>query len=106
MSSFSEKEEKDKSGVDRRSFRERRMKLKMRRLIFGLILLIAVAAVIVVVIRSLSDRVYTDSELIGTVDWKPSGGATILPYGSDFISYSPDGIHCTDAHGKDLGSFS
>ncbi len=106
MSSFSEKEEKDKSGVDRRSFRERRMKLKMRRLIFGLILLIAVAAVIVVVIRSLSDRVYTDSELIGTVDWKPSGGATILPYGSDFISYSPDGIHCTDAHGKDLWSFS
>ena len=106
MSSFSEKEEKEKSGVDRQSFRERRMKLKMRRLIFGLILLLAVAAVIAVVIRSISGRVYTGSELVGTVDWKPSGGATILPYGSDFISYSPDGIHCTDANGKDLWSFS
>ena len=50
MSSFSDNEEKENSVVDRRSFRDRRMKLKLRRFIAGLILALAVAAVIIVAV--------------------------------------------------------
>ena len=82
------------------------MQLKARRAAVVFIVIMIILIVLLVILRSMANRVYESYEVIGTVDWTPTAGVTIVPYGNDFISYSPDGIHCTNAAGKDIWSFS
>ena len=101
-----EEEEKQNNVVDMAEFRRKQFRLKARRFAFwgALILILLVAGILY--IRDYINRVYETMEVVSIVDWKPTTGATILPYGTDFVSYSSDGIHCTNSKGQDIWSFS
>ncbi|MCR5250164.1 MAG: DUF5711 family protein [Lachnospiraceae bacterium] len=92
--------------VDKKEFEARHFRLRARRFAIGAVLVAAVLIVVFVIYKQISEKVYTEYEVIGTVDWTPVSGTTVLPYGSDLVSYSADGIHCTNAKGQDLWSFS
>ncbi len=97
--------EEENAPVDLIGYKKELGKIKARKAAFTMIVLLMLAVVGVVVFFSIRNHVYTEYETVGTVEWHPSAGATIVPFGSAFLSYSPDGIHCTNAKGADVWSF-
>ena len=97
--------EEDNEPVDLIGYKKELGRIRARKAAITLVLLLMLAVVGVVVFFSIRNHVYTEYEVVGTVEWHPSAGATIVPFGSAFLSYSPDGIHCTNAKGMDVWSF-
>ena len=97
--------EEEKAPIDRSEFRNRRRQIRLQRALTVIIVLAALVVVGAVVYSSIRNHVYTDYEIVGTVEWHPSSGTTIVPFGNTFLSYSPDGIHCTNSKGTDVWSF-
>lgn len=89
-----------------RYFSKRVMYLYLRRGIAVLIIVLILAAVAVVAVRSYQNRVFTDYEVIGDAPWHVTQNQTVLAYGQDFLCYSADGILCSNARGDDLWSAS
>ena len=101
-----EAEEKQNNVVDMAEFRRKQFKLKARSVIVWTVLIVILLVAGVILLHDYFNKVYETMEVTSVVDWKPTTGATILPYGTDFVSYSSDGIHCTNAKGQDIWSFS
>lgn len=101
-----EAEEKQNNVVDMAEFRRKQFKLKARSVIAWTVLIVILLVAGVIFLHDYFNKVYETMEVTSVVDWKPTTGATILPYGTDFVSYSSDGIHCTNAKGQDIWSFS
>ncbi len=101
-----QQEEKENNVVDMAEFRHRQAMIRLRRMIIWAVIIIVLAVAGFVTVRNYLNKVYESLEVLAVVDWKPTSGATILPYGSDLVSYSSDGIHCTNSKGQDLWSFS
>lgn len=99
-------EEKQNNVVDMAEFRRKQFRLKARRIAFWGVLILILLVAGIIYIRNYINRVYETMETVSVVDWRPTAGATILPYGADFVSYSSDGIHCTNSKGQDIWSFS
>ncbi len=97
--------EEENDPVDLISYKRELGKIRARKTIIAFVLLAMLVTVGLVVFFSIRNHVYTDYETVGTVEWHSSAGATIVPFGSGFLSYSPDGIHCTNAKGMDVWSF-
>lgn len=98
--------EKENNVVDMAEFRRKQAALKLRRILIWLTVIVILLVAGILFARNYTSKVYESMEILSVVDWKPTTGATILPYGNDFISYSSDGIHCTNAKGQDIWSFS
>lgn len=96
---------KEVNNVDRKVFRRRIFAHKAR--IFSVIFIIVAAIFItgVVLYNSYTSKVYTDYEVVGSVESIVAQGASVLNYQNQFITYSADGIHCTDSKGRDVWSF-
>ena len=95
----------EKEPVDLVSYKKQIGRIRAKKTVFTLVILIMLAVVGVVVVSSIRNHVYTDYEIVGTVEWSPTAGATIVPFGSAFLSYSPDGIHCINAKGTGVWDF-
>ncbi|MBR6258038.1 MAG: hypothetical protein IKR23_11815 [Lachnospiraceae bacterium] len=98
--------EKENNVVDMAEFRRKQAALRLRRILIWLTVIVILLVAGILFVRNYTSKVYESMEILSVVDWKPTTGATILPYGNDFISYSSDGIHCTNAKGQDIWSFS
>ena len=98
--------EKENNVVDMAEFRRKQAALRLRRILIWLAVIVILLVAGILFVRNYTSKVYESMEILSVVDWKPTTGATILPYGNDFISYSSDGIHCTNAKGQDIWSFS
>ena len=101
-----QQEEKENNVVDMAEFRHRQAMIRLRRIVIWAVIIIVLAVGGFITVRNYLNKVYESMEVMAVVDWKPTSGATILPYGSDLVSYSSDGIHCTNSKGQDLWSFS
>ena len=101
-----EEAEKDNNVVDMAEFRRKQAKLKARRIIIWLSVIVVLLVAGILFAQHYYNKVYESMEELAVVDWTPTTGSTILPYGNDFVSYSSDGIHCTNAKGQDIWSFS
>ena len=101
-----EAQKENNNVVDMEQFRRKRARLKARRVIIILSVVVVLLVAGAVFAYKYINKVYETMEVMAVVDWTPTGEATILPYGNDFISYSSDGIHCTGSKGVDLWSFS
>ncbi len=70
----------------------------------------AAAVVVIILVCSLIiyisyvGKVYNGYEVINTVEREQVEAATVVDYGTNFLTYSADGIHCTDAKGSDIWS--
>lgn len=93
------------SNVDRTTFRKRIFAHKAK--IFSVVLFIVVAIVVTVIViyGSYVTRQYDSYKIVGEVARTNISSSRVLGYGTQFITYSADGIHCTDAKGNDVWSF-
>lgn len=97
-------ENKRKATVDRTTFRKRIVAHRMQ--IFGSVLAVVLAVAVIIVICRISflNQVYTGYEVINTVERTHVETSEIVSFGNYFLTYSADGIHCTNAEGVDVWS--
>lgn len=69
------------------------------RILLGVLICGALAALVIVQYRN---KVYTDYDVIASVNLTVAGGTTDLRLGSNILTYSKDGARCTDAAGNVL----
>lgn len=77
----------------------------MRKAIIGLIILVSVLVIGFVSYQAFLTRSYEDYIVVNQVEHHTIEGSKVLGFGTKFITYSSDGIHCTDAKGTDIWSF-
>ena len=92
--------------VDRKTFKKRIIAHRMRIIIITAICLLAIAAIIFACIRMYDAKMYTSYTVVSEVERTTTENSKVLGFGNQFITYSADGIHCTDSSGKDVWSFS
>lgn len=97
--------DKREGNIDRTTFRKRIALHRVRILSAVLFVVISLAVMFTVLYISEQNRVYTGYEVINTVEKSQVEYSRVLSYGSHFLTYSADGIHCTDAKGSDVWSF-
>lgn len=100
----SPEDDENENKVDTSSFR--RQIIAHRAKIFFAIFVVVAVVVIAVVIGYISknNAVYTEYQVLNSVECKMAEGSHVLSFQNMFITYSLDGIHCTDAKGKDIWS--
>ena len=97
------KKDSDKK-IDFTSYKKKLFQHKMKLIIGAASLCAVLIAVIVVVLIKFSNKVYTDYEVIDRVKFSKIDGSSVFSYNDQFITYSKDGIHCTNSKGKDTWS--
>lgn len=77
-----------------------------RRTIFLRVMavLLIVVGLVVYFYISFTTKSYTDYEVVNTVERELVSTAKMLKFGNNFLTYSADGIHCTDSRGNDIWS--
>ena len=65
----------EKEPVDLVSYKKQIGRIRAKKTVFTLVILIMLAVVGVVVVSSIRNHVYTDYEIVGTVEWSPTAGA-------------------------------
>ena len=90
--------------VDRHVFKKRIRAHKFRIFSVGMIVAIVAIVIIFIMWNSYYKKVYSDYEVNSQVDCHMIEGSSVLSYGTQFLTYSADGIHCTNAKGKDIWS--
>lgn len=93
------------SNVDRTTFRKRIFAHKAKIFSAVAFIVISVAVITIVLYSSYVTRQYDSYKTVGEVPRTNISSSRVLGYGTQFITYSADGIHCTDAKGNDVWSF-
>ncbi len=75
-----------------------------KRLVIVLVVLVLVLILFAVIGYLVSIRTYENYRVLTNVEWTHTATSRVLPYGNNFISYSADGIRCTNAKGVDVWS--
>ncbi|MDR2044130.1 MAG: DUF5711 family protein [Clostridium sp.] len=92
---------------ERREQNQEHYKAKIRRhrlTAFYRVLLVALALGILVVVVWLQHKnhIYTEYEIVRTLERESAGGATQIRLGDAVLTYSKDGAHCTNLKGETL----
>ena len=92
--------ELEKRGEKREDYKEKIAKHKMGTFfkILFIVLLLAGAAVFFAI--QYKNQIYTDYDIVASVDRESVGGATDMRLGSHILTFSKDGAHCRDAKGN------
>lgn len=95
---------KEENKVDRHSFKRRIIAHKARVFTAVAVALIAICIIVAIIWISYYNKVYSDYEVTRSVPCEKVEGSNVLSYGSKFLTYSCDGMHCTNSKGKDTWS--
>ncbi|MDE6713450.1 MAG: hypothetical protein K2K20_06905 [Lachnospiraceae bacterium] len=98
------RQEKDTRQKDRPSVAKRIMVLRMRKFVAMIVAVAVIAVIILVCYTSYLNYAYTGYEVISSVEKIQTNNSHILSFGTHFLSYSSDGIRCTDEKGNDIWS--
>lgn len=98
------RKKEDTRQKDRPSVAKRIMILRMRRLSAVIAAVVVIAIIVLVCYNSYINYAYTGYEVISSVEEKQTDNSHILSFGTCFLSYSSDGIRCTDEKGNDIWS--
>lgn len=96
------KDNKKNTQVDRKPFKRRIAIHRMRILAATGLSIVLVVVIILVCYFSYINQSYTGYEVISSVAQKYLHNSNVLSFGSNFISYSTDGIRCIDQKGNDI----
>lgn len=97
-------QERDNRQKDRPSVAKRIMVLRMRKFVAMIVAVAVIAVIIMVCYTSYLNYAYTGYEVISSVEKAQTNNSHILSFGTYFLSYSSDGIRCTDEKGNDIWS--
>ncbi len=95
---------KDKAPVDQTTFSKRRIRLKAQKITIALAVLMILLVAAVSFFSYYNKKEYTELRSLAVNEWKISKAASVMAYAGDLLTYSADGIHCTDAKGRDRWS--
>ncbi|MDE6744847.1 MAG: hypothetical protein K2J95_13290 [Lachnospiraceae bacterium] len=98
------RQKEDTRQKDRPSATKRIMILRMRKFAAMIVAVAVIAVVILVCYTSYINYAYTGYEVISSVEKVQTNNSHILSFGTYFLSYSSDGIRCTDEKGNDIWS--
>lgn len=83
-----------------------RLLLYKTKIISGVLVVLALLFVIAFVsYRSYVYREYSSYSVVNEVERKTVEDTKVLGFGTEYITYSADGIHCSDGRGNDVWSF-
>lgn len=102
----SNKNTEDSEDDSKRAHRYKHRIRAIRAKKFSVIAIILIAVVITTAIIwiSYNNKVYYDYSVSGSVEYKKVEGSNVISFGTKFLTYSADGIHCTNAKGTDVWS--
>lgn len=103
MASGNRKKE-DTRQKDRPSATKRIMILRMRKFAAMVASVAVIAVILVVCYVSYTNYAYTGYEVISSIEKQQTDNSHVLSFGTRFLSYSADGIRCTDEKGNDIWS--
>lgn len=103
MASGNRKKE-DTRQKDRPSATKRIMILRMRKFAAMFASVAVIAVILVVCYISYTNYAYTGYEVTSSIEKKQTDNSHVLSFGTCFLSYSSDGIRCTDEKGNDIWS--
>ncbi len=95
-----EREKREKQAKAVVSYKE---KIRMHKLSFLyriLLIVLIVGAIGVLVLVQYMRHVYTSYETVSTIDIPEIRGTTNVPFAGNILTYSRDGVHCSDAKGN------
>lgn len=98
------RQKEDTRQKERPSVAKRIMILRMRKFAAVIASVAVIAVIILVCYISYINYAYTGYEVISSVEKTQTDNSHILSFGSYFLSYSADGIRCTDEKGNDIWS--
>ncbi len=90
--------EKEKREQKLAEYKEKLAKNK-RNILYRTLLITAALAVLVISIQ-FKYHIYTEYEIVASVEREAVGGALDMRLGNAILTYSKDGAHCTDARGN------
>ena len=93
------------SNVDRTTFRKRIFAHKAKTASAVIVTVVVVLILAIITYTSYVTRLYEKYKITGEVSRTNVSSSRVLGYGTQFITYSADGINCTDAKGNDVLSF-
>lgn len=91
--------EKEKREQRQQDYKEKIRRHKLSALYRVLLGIAAAAALVSLLVIQYKKRLYTDYDIIATMEREPASGAADIRLGSAVLTYSRDGAHCTDARG-------
>lgn len=98
------RQKEDTKQKDRPSATKRIMVLRTRKFVAMIVAVAVIAVIIMVCYASYLNYAYTGYEVISSVEKAQTNNSHILSFGTYFLSYSSDGIRCTDEKGNDIWS--
>lgn len=99
------KKDSDQDNDDRKPYSSSKLRRYRLRVATGVGLAIFVALIVAIVLYvTYQNKVYTGYTVKKKVAYQRVEGSSVLSYDNKFLTYSKDGIHCTNGKGKDLWS--
>lgn len=93
-------QEKDKRAQKQTDYRQKLRRHKLTAVYRVLLVLIAVIALILLIVVQYRRHVYTDYDMISSVEQESLAGTRTLRLGDSVLTYSRDGAHCTNSRGE------
>lgn len=91
--------EKEKREQKKTSYKAKLRKHKLTSVYRVLLIVVAVLALVALMSVQYRRHVYTDYDVVNTFERSSVGGTTDIALGNSVVTYSKDGIHCTNAKG-------
>lgn len=92
--------EKEKRQQNQQDYRDK-IKKHRRNNVYSVLMVMAFLAIIVIVVYVQYKRhVYTDYDIVSSVDIESAEGTTNIRLGNSILTYSKDGAHCTNSKGE------
>lgn len=92
--------EKEKRERKQPGYKEKIVRHKLKAVYRIILVIAALAALIVVMIMQYRQHIYTEYDIISSIEREIASGAVDVKLGSSILTYSKDGAHCTDAKGN------
>lgn len=90
----------EKRGEKREDHKEKIAKHRMASVFRILLIVVVLAVAVVFLILQYRNKIYTDYDIVASVDRESVSGATDMRLGNLILTFSKDGAHCRDARGN------
>lgn len=97
-------EDDGENKIDNKSYGVQIFAHKAKNVIAVLSVIVVIVVAWAVVHISRNNQVFTEYQTLNSVECTQAQGAKVLSFQNMFLTYSVDGIHCTDSKGKDIWS--
>lgn len=96
--------DKDEKNIDTSVYSRRLFTHRAKKYGVALTTVLVIIVVVLTLYWARQKQVFTSYEVVNTIECKLAENSKMLSFQDRFLTYSIDGIHCTDSKGKDVWS--